>query len=85
MTNPGNFNYPEPIRIWPVGANDGKENVFFNFNPAMDRDWVLEPGNIYQLNYRMLVYDGELAEGDAERYWQDFAYPPVIDREIHNH
>ncbi len=78
ITHPSNYNYPEPIRIWPVGANKGKENVFFNFNPTMDRDWVLEPGNDYQLKYRMYVYDGKIDKTKAERLWQDFAYPPKV-------
>ncbi len=82
ITNPSNYNYPEPIRIWPVGANKGKENVFFNFNPTMDRDWVLTPGNDYQLKYRMFVYDGKIDEAKAERLWQDFAYPPSTTVEI---
>lgn len=78
ITHPSNYNYPEPIRIWPVGTNKGKENVFFNFNPSMDRDWVLEPGNDYQLKYRMYVYDGKIDKTKAERLWQDFAYPPKV-------
>ena len=78
ITHPSNYNYPEPIRIWPVGANNGKENVFFNFNPAMDRDWILKPGNDYQLRYRMYVYDGKLDELQAEKLWQNFAFPPKV-------
>lgn len=78
ITHPSNYNYPEPIRIWPVGANKGKENVFFNFNPSMDRDWVLEPGNDYQLKYRMFVYDGKIDASKAEQLWQDFAFPPKV-------
>ena len=77
MTHPANFNFPEPIRIWPVGTNEGKENVFFNFNPAQDRDWKLEPGNGYGLRYRMLVFDGEIDSLTTENFWSDFAHPPV--------
>lgn len=78
ITNPSNYNYPEPIRIWPVGSNGGKENVFFNFNPAMDRDWVIKPGNSYQLKYRMYIYDGNISPEFAEDLWQDFAHPPKV-------
>jgi len=78
LTHPSNYNFPEQLRIWPVGANGGKENVFFNFNPAQEQDWVLHPGQTYQLKYRMLVYDGKISEADAERYWYDFAYPPKV-------
>ena len=78
ITHPSNYNYPEPIRIWPMMSNNGKENVFFNFNPAMDRDWILKPGNNYQLRYRMFVYDGKIEKEQAESLWADFAHPPRI-------
>ncbi len=76
MTNPSNFNYPEQLRIWPTGTNGGKENVFFNFNPTQDRDWKLEPGKPYMLQYRMFVYDGSISTDKAEQLWYDFAFPP---------
>ncbi|MEQ9443346.1 MAG: ThuA domain-containing protein [Cyclobacteriaceae bacterium] len=79
MTSPANYNYPEKIRIWPTGMNDGEENVFFNFNPTQDRDWTLKPGNDYALKYRMMVYDGEIDQTEAERYWNDFANPPKVE------
>ncbi len=79
MTHPGNYNYPEQLRIWPTGANESVENVFINFNPAQDRDWVLRPGNTYGLNYRLLLYDGTITPAQAERYWRDFAHPPQVE------
>ncbi|CAN5217274.1 hypothetical protein BH23BAC3_BH23BAC3_20360 [soil metagenome] len=79
MTNPSNFNYPEQLRIWPEGANQGVENVYINFNPAQDRDWELKSGKTYALKYRMLVYDGKISENEADRYWSDFANSPKID------
>jgi hypothetical protein len=79
MTNPANFNYPEQLRIWPVGANNGIENVYINFNPAQDRDWNLEPGSSYALKYRMFVYDGTISEDEANLYWNNFAQPPKIE------
>ena len=84
ITHPSNYNYPEPIRIWPVGANRGKGNVFFNFNPAMDRDWVLKPGSDYQLRYRMYVYDGKIDKLRAEKLWQDYAFPPKVSVDVVN-
>jgi type 1 glutamine amidotransferase len=79
MTSPGNYNYPEHLRIWPTGMNDGKANVYVNFNPAQDRDWELEPGHTYALRYRMLVYDGKITANIANRYWLDFAEPPQVE------
>lgn len=83
MTHPGNYNFPEQLRIWPTGTNNGKENVFFNFNPAQEQDWDLQPGQTYQLNYRMLVYDGAISTEEAERYWYDFAHPPKVEVTVH--
>ncbi len=81
MTHPGNYNFPEQLRIWPVGQNGGVENVYVNFNPAQESDWQLRPGNTYALQYRMMVYDGTLTAEQAERYWRDFANPPGV--EVH--
>jgi hypothetical protein len=78
MTHPDNHDYPERLRIWPTGTNEGKENVFFNFNPAQEKDWVLEPGKTYTLRYRMLVYDGELSPSAAELHFEGFADPPTV-------
>lgn len=79
MTHPHNHNFPEQLRIWPTGANGGKENVFFNFNPAQEQDWVLKPGREYVLQYRMMLYDGKISTDVAERYWYDFAHPPKVE------
>lgn len=78
MTNPANHNFPEHLRIWPTGANEGKENVYVNFNPAQAQDWELRPGNTYSLKYRMMIYDGKIDSAEAEQYWHDFAYPPKV-------
>lgn len=79
MTHPMNHNFPEQLRIWPVGTNEGKENVFVNFNPAQEQDWVLWPGKSYTLHYRMMVYDGEPAPEVLEKQWLNYAYPPTTE------
>jgi hypothetical protein len=78
MTNPSNYNFPEPIRIWPTGTSEKAEDVFFNFNPSMDRDWVIKPHNDYQLRYRIMLYDGNIGPEEAEQLWRDYAYPPIV-------
>lgn len=78
FTTPTNYNFPEELRIWPTGQNRGRENVFVNFNPAQTRDWVLQPGHTYRLRYRMIVYDGQIANADAEAQWQSYAVPPQV-------
>lgn len=79
MTHPGNQNFPEQLRIWPTGANEGEGNVYFNFNPAQEQDWRLEPGSSYSLKYRMMVYDGKIDPDVAEHYWRDFGNPPSVE------
>lgn len=79
MTHPANFNFPEQLRIWPVGMNEGKENVYINFNPAQDRDWKLNPGSSYTLKYRMVLYDGGVDAEEADQLWKNYANPPKIE------
>jgi hypothetical protein len=68
MSHPANFNHPEPIRIWPATDHNGM--VFFNFNPAQDRAWTLEPGQRYLRRYAIFTYDGELTPDQAEALWR---------------
>ncbi len=79
MSHPLNYNFPEQVRIWPTGMNGGVENVFFNFNPAQEQDWILHPGKAYSQRYRMLVYDGQLSPEQLEIHWQDYAHPPSVE------
>ena len=79
MTNPANYNYPEHLRIWPTGQQPVDQNVYINFNPAQDRDWVLEAGKSYGLQYRMYVYDGRINAAAAERLWASYANPPQVE------
>src|SRR5690606_7152720 len=79
LSSPSNYNHPEQLRIWPTGQNRGVENVFINFNPAQEQDWLLEPGQTYNLKYRLFVYDGEITPERAERLWVDFADPPRVE------
>lgn len=81
MDHQSNFNSPQQLRIWPTGTNEGKENVFVNFNPAQDRDWELKPGRTYTLKYRMVIYDGAINKQQAENYWNDYAHPPQVIKE----
>jgi len=72
MSYPTNYNFPEPMRIWAKGA------VFVNFSPPKTKDWVLEQGHEYQLDYRVLTFDGRLTPERAESLWKDFARPVTI-------
>ena len=78
MSHTANYNHPEPMRVWPIDANNGRGDVFFQFCPIRDRDWHLNPGREYVLKYRMYIYDGEITSEKAEQLWQDFTNPPKI-------
>jgi hypothetical protein len=76
MGHPENYNAPEPLRIWDKQANGGRGDVFINFAPTKNKDWKLETGKHYVLRYRVLAYEGEMTSTQANRLWNDFAYPP---------
>jgi hypothetical protein len=78
MSYPANYNHPEPLRIWDEKANGGRGDMFANFAPTKDKDWLLEPGKTYTLKYRLLVYNGKMSVQKAEGAWQYFAMPPKI-------
>ena len=83
MDYPANYNFPEPMRVWPENMN-GRGDVFFSFSPTRNMDWPLMPGKRYVLKYRMLVYDGSITPAQAQDTWEAFAHPPeVMIRKIH--
>jgi hypothetical protein len=83
LSYPANYNHPEPLRIWPENSN-GRGDLFANFDPTKDKDWLLNPGKTYTLRYRLLVFNGKFSKDKAESAWQYFADPPhmtpIIDR-----
>ncbi len=78
MSHTGNRAHPEPMRVWPEDANDGRGDLFFEFCPIRHESWTLLPGKEYVLKYRVLVYDGEIDAGTAEKLWQDYVQPVKI-------
>ena len=78
MSHPANYQHPEPMRVWPLDANNGRGDVFFNFSPTRHSDWLLEPGKSYALRYRMVIFDGKLNAEEAENLWQNFSNPPEV-------
>jgi len=78
FSHPSNREHPEPMRVWPEDSNNGRGDVYFEFCPIRYNDWVLDPGKVYRLKYRMLVYDGKIDKSTADRLWNDFAYPPLV-------
>jgi hypothetical protein len=77
LSAPSNYNHPEPLRIWPENSN-GRGDLFANFDPTKDRDWLLEPGKTYTLRYRLVVFNGKFSKDQAELAWRNFAMPPPV-------
>jgi methane monooxygenase PmoA-like len=77
LSYPTNYNHPEPLRIWPENSN-GRGDLFANFDPTKDKDWLLEPGKTYTLKYRLVVFNGKFSKDKAESAWQYFADPPFV-------
>ena len=75
LSHPDNYNHPEPMRIWDKKANNGRGDVFANFAPTKDKDWILEPGKTYTLKYRLVVFNGKMDAAKAESAWEYFAKP----------
>jgi hypothetical protein len=77
MSNPTNYSYPEPLRVWNSKTN-GRGDVYANFSPTKDKDWDLTPGHDYVLKYRFIVFNNKYTAAKAEAAWQYFAHPPVV-------
>ena len=79
MSYPTNYNYPEPMRIWPEDSNQGE--MFAMFAPTKNTNWLLSPGKVYSLNYRFVVFNGKFTKEKAESAWTYFATPPKVNIE----
>ncbi len=77
LSYPANYNHPEPLRIWPENQYD-RGDMFANFCPTKDKDWLLEAGKTYTLKYRLVVFNGKFTKEKAESAWQYFAQPPKV-------
>lgn len=77
MSHPQNYNHPEPLRIWPENQYN-RGDMFANFSPTKNKDWALEPGKTYVLQYRMLVFNNKMTQERAEAAWKLFAQPPTV-------
>jgi hypothetical protein len=73
MSHPDNRAHPEPMRVWPVDANNGRGDVYFEFCPIRHQKWDLMPNTEYVLKYRMLIFDEEFSAENAESVWQSYA------------
>jgi hypothetical protein len=79
MSHPSNRMHPEPMRVWPLDANAGRGDMYFEFVPIRHESWKIEPKQNYTLKYRMIVFDSKMDTTTAEKYWNSFAKNPQIE------
>lgn len=79
LSHPSNRMHPEPMRVWPMDANEGRGDMYFEFVPIRHEDWKLEPKQNYTLKYRMIIFDGKMDAKTAEMYWNSFASIPKVE------
>ena len=78
LSHPSNRMHPEPMRVWPLDANGGRGDMFFEFTPIRHVDWKLNKNTDYTLKYRMIIFDGTIDSVTAEQYWNAFAKLPQV-------
>jgi hypothetical protein len=78
LSDPRNFNHPEPLRVWPEDMYE-RGDLFVSFSPTKNRDWHIEPGKPQTLRYRWIVFDGTRTAKDAMRWWVEYALPANAD------
>jgi hypothetical protein len=83
MSFPTNYNHPEPLRIWPEDIYN-RGDMFANFCPTKDRDWLIKPHHNYSLSYRLLVFNGKTESREAESAWYYYANPPKVSIKLSN-
>lgn len=71
MSDPENYDFPQPMRIWPDNSN-GVGHQYFEFTPIRENAWILEPGQRYSQKYRIWVREGQLNFDEAEQQWQQY-------------
>lgn len=74
MSDPANYNHPEPLRVWPI-PEKGRGELMVCFSPTKNTDWTMEPGKQYTLKYRMIVFDGRWNQKKAEEAWHYYQSP----------
>ena len=78
FSHPANRSHPEPMRVWPLDANGGRGDLFFEFCPIRHEKWDILPNQDYVLRYRMLIFDEEMPKEVAEAIWQSYTQPITV-------
>jgi len=79
MSHPSNRMHPEPMRVWPLDANAGRGDMYFEFVPIRHEEWKLKAKQNHTLKYRMIIFDGKMDAKTAGMYWNSFAANPQVE------
>jgi hypothetical protein len=71
LDHPGNFRYPQPVRLHP-------NMPYFAFSPPVLGEFEIAPGQTYTSRYRVVIHEGRPDPALIERLWNDFADPPTV-------
>ncbi|MCK5821565.1 MAG: PmoA family protein [Bacteroidales bacterium] len=78
LSDPGNYDFPQLMRIWPENSTGGIGHQFFEFTPIREKTWILESGKSYSQRYRIWVNEGDLPADIADVAWKSYANQPAI-------
>lgn len=76
MNHPGNFDSPQPLRVWPENSERGE--IMMNFSPTKMKEWILQYGRYYAQRYRVVTFIKDLTNEEIENYYQDYVKPPEV-------
>jgi hypothetical protein len=76
MNFPSNYDYPQPLRVWPENSERGE--IMMNFSPTKMKPWKLQYGRYYALSYRVVTFMNDLTKEEIEDLWQDYIKPPEV-------
>lgn len=65
MDHPGNFRYPQPVRVHP-------RMPYLVFSPPVLGKFVLQPGKVFHARYRVVLFDGEPETEILENLFLEF-------------
>lgn len=73
MSDTTNYDFPQPMRIWPEGSN-GVGHQYFEFTPIREKAWIIDPGKTYSQKYRIWIKEGEFGHDEAEQQWLQYVH-----------
>jgi len=73
FNHPGNFRYPQAIRVHPIMP-------YWAFSPVVDGQFYISPGAYYKSRFRYYVHEGQPSADVIETFFKLWAAPDVAAR-----